>query len=253
MSEIVVLGSGTSNGVPLLGAEYSEAFLANPKNHRTRSSILIQAPKGNILVDCTPDVRFQLLRNDVRSLDAVILTHTHADHVMGMDDLRPFCILQNKPMPVYAGRDFQQHVKRIFAYAFEKWPEGVIVPTFDLKDIHEEFELCEQKICSFWVLHGALPVIGLRVNDVGYVTDVSEIPPKSWEKLQGLDVLILDAVRYEPHPNHFHYEKAIEVAKKLGARQTYFTHLSDVYDHDKVNAELPDGIALAYDGLRVPF
>ncbi len=251
MNKVIVLGSGTSNGVPLLGAEYPEAFLANPKNHRTRSSILIQSGQGNILVDCTPDMRFQLLREKIQSIDAVILTHTHTDHIMGMDDLRPFCLMQKKPMPVYTGEDFQRDIKRIFTYAFETPPEGVCVPSYDLKNVEEELEFLGLKIQMFWVMHGSLPVIGLRVNDFAYLTDVSEIPPPAWEKLQDLDVLILDAVRYHPHPNHFHFEKAVEIAKALAPRQTYFTHLSDVYDHDKVNADCPSTIALAYDGLQI--
>lgn len=250
MTKVIVLGSGTSNGVPLLGSEYSEAFLANPKNHRTRSSIVIQSGQGNILVDCTPDMRFQLLREKIQSIDAVIITHTHADHIMGMDDLRPFCLMQKKPMPVYTGPAFQHDIKRVFAYAFEKQPEGVCVPTYDLKDVEEEFQLLGLKIQTFWVMHGTLPVVGLRINDFAYLTDVSAIPSAAWEKLQNLDTLLLDAVRFDPHPNHFHFEKAIEIARKLHPRQTYLTHLSDVYDHGKVVAALPSNIALAYDGLQ---
>jgi len=251
MAEVIVLGSGTSNGVPSLGIKYSEEFLANPKNRRTRPSILIAAPEGNILVDCAPELRLQLLRENIMMVDAVIITHTNADHVMGMDDIRAFCLLTKRSMPVYTTPDYQKDIRRIFRYAFEENPTGE-VPRFDLIDAPNELHTCGIKIRIFTVMHGPIPVLALRVNDFAYVTDVSYIPPEVESELAGLENLILDAVRYKPHPNHYHYEKAVEVSRRLNARHTYFTHLSDNYDHDKTEAELPAGIFLAYDGLRIP-
>jgi len=248
----VILGSGTSNGVPTLGREYPESFLSNPKNHRTRSSLLLRGPGGNVLVDTSPEMRIQLLRENVMSVDAVIVTHTHADHVMGMDDLRAFCIQTKRPMPIYTSPDYQDDIRRIFNYAFKEFPAGIWVPKFDLHDVPPILELCGLTIHTMWVEHGPWPVLALRINDFAYLTDVSHIPPSAWDQLQGLDTLVLDAVRIRPHPNHFHFEKSIEVAGQLGARQTYFTHLSDDFDHDVVNADLPPGLALAYDGLEIP-
>lgn len=251
MAEVIVLGSGTSNGVPSLGISYSAEFLANPKNHRTRPSILLAGPSGNVLVDCAPEMRLQLLREQVMRVDAVIITHTHADHVMGMDDLRAFCLLTKRSMPVFTTREYQEDIKRIFKYAFDVNPSGE-VPRFELIDIPEVVELCGLSIRILTVMHGALPVLALKVNSFAYVTDVSYIPPEAEAHLHDLDNLILDAVRYKPHPNHYHFDRAIEVANELGARTTYFTHLSHDYDHDKTEAGLPPHIRLAYDGLRIP-
>ncbi len=252
MPSAVILGSGTSNGVPMLGVEYSEAFLAQPKNHRTRCALLLEGPEGNVLVDCPPELRLQLLREHVRMVDAVIITHTHADHVMGMDDLRSLCIVGKKDMPVYTLPRYQNDIKRIYAYAFEPAQTDVELPRFDLRDAPDVLDACGLRIRILRVVHGPWPVLALRVNDFAYVTDVGEIPPEAEEHLHGLDTLVLDAVRYKPHATHFHYDKAIEVAQRLGARRTLFTHLSHDYDHDATNAQLPPGIELAYDGLRIP-
>ena len=251
MAEAVVLGSGTSNGVPMLGMAYPPEFLQNPKNHRTRCALLLRGPVGNVLVDCAPEMRLQLLEAHVLDLEAVIITHTHADHIMGMDDLRSFCIVQKRAMPVYTLTKHMPDIRRIFPYAFQESAEGIEVPRFDLREMPSTAEIAGLKIESMVVEHGSMPVIALRVNDFAYVTDVGGIPPEAEAKLQGLETLILDAVRYKPHPNHFHYDLAIEWAQRLGAKKTYFTHLSHDYDHDKVNAELPDEIELAYDGLRI--
>lgn len=247
----VVLGSGTSNGVPSLGVRYPPGFLENPKNHRTRPSLLLRGPGGDVLVDCAPEMRLQLSREGVERLEAVLVTHGHADHVMGMDDLRSFCLRIGGAMPVYALPETQADIRRIFPYAFAEFPPGIEVPRFDLRDVTDPLELAGLVIETFWVWHGPTRVLGLRVRDFAYLTDVSEIPEDVWPRLRGLDTLVLDAVRRRPHPNHFHLEKAIEVAQRIGARRTYFTHLSHDYDHDRTNAELPDGIRLAYDGLRI--
>jgi phosphoribosyl 1,2-cyclic phosphate phosphodiesterase len=251
MAEAIVLGSGTSNGVPMLGVAYPPEFLQNPKNHRTRCSLLLRGPGGDVLVDCAPEMRIQLLRERVYALEAVVITHTHADHIMGMDDLRSYCIVQKREMPVYTLDEHMADIRRVFPYAFEAFPDGIEVPRFDLRKMPEVLEICGLRIESMVVEHGAMPVIALRVNDFAYVTDVSGIPPEAEAKLQGLDVLVLDAVRYKPHPNHLHYEAALEWSARLAAKKTYFTHLSHDYDHDRVNSELPQGIELAYDGLRV--
>ncbi len=251
MSEAIVLGSGTSSGVPVLGVQYPEAFLANERNHRTRPSLLIVGPEGNLLVDAGPDLRFQLLREEIRRVDAVIITHTHADHIMGMDDLRSFCLITKQPMPIYASPESQADIRRIFPYAFLPGPEGVEVPEYRLIDVQPLQGVVGIELRTFWVYHGPTPVLGLRVRDFAYLTDVNFIPDEAMRQLEGLDTLIMDAVRYRPHPNHYHYEKAIEVAQSIGARQTYFTHLSHDYDHDIVNSELPNGIQLAFDGLRI--
>ncbi|HRF59458.1 MAG TPA: MBL fold metallo-hydrolase [Fimbriimonadaceae bacterium] len=251
MIEAVVLGSGTSNGVPTLGVEYPPEFLANPKNHRTRPSLLLRGPTGNVLVDCAPEMRLQLLREGVMDIDSVLITHTHADHIMGMDDLRSFCLKSKRDMPIYTSPAYQDDIRRVFAYAFAEFGPGIEVPRFDLRDVSDPLELGGMTIGTFWVEHGPWPVMALRVGDFAYVTDVNHIPADSWARLHGLETLVLDGVRRKPHPNHYHLDQAIAVAQALGAQQTYLTHLSHDYDHDVTNAELPEGIALAYDGLRI--
>lgn len=248
----VILGSGTSNGVPTLGRDYSPEFLANPKNHRGRPSCLLVGPTGNVLIDCAPEMRLQLLRENIKDVAATIITHTHADHVMGMDDLRAFCLKDSRAMPVYTGPEYQQDIRRIFQYAFGDFPPGIWVPRFDLRDVPPVIQEGGLEIRTFWVDHGPIPCLAVRVGGFAYVTDVSRIPPESWEELQNLDVLVLDGLRLRPHPNHFHLERAIETAQALKPITTYLTHLSDDYDHDITEAELPPGIHLAYDGLRVP-
>lgn len=251
MPTCVILGSGTSNGVPMLGVEYPEAYLANPKNWRTRASICLLGPTGNLLVDCTPEMRLQMARERIFDVEATLITHTHADHVMGMDDLRSLYVKTRRDMPVYAWPRYQEDIKRIFPYAFIDKIPGIELPRFDLHDVPAVIEVGGMAVHTMEVMHGKIPVVSVRVGDFAYVTDVSEIPPKAWEQLQGLETLVLDAVRLAPHPNHFHYEKALEVAAELGAKKTYFTHLSHDYDHDVTNSKLPAGVELAYDGLRI--
>lgn len=251
MPEVVVLGSGTSNGVPMLGVDYPAEYLANPKNHRCRAAIAILGRTGNLLVDCPPELRIQMTRENIRRVEAVLITHTHADHVMGMDDLRSLCIVQKQAMPVYTLPRYQEDIRRIYPYAFQEFPPGIEVPRFDLHDAPDRISVGGMDIELFVVMHGKIPVIALRCETFAYVTDVSFIPIEVEEKLQGLETLILDAVRFKPHPNHYNLEQALEAAKRLGAKQTYLTHLSHDYDHDRSNAELPTGVALAYDGLRI--
>lgn len=248
---MIVLGSGTSNGVPTLGVTYPEAYLANSKNHRTRPSILVLGPTGNLLVDCSPEMRIQITRELITDIEAVLITHTHADHVMGMDDLRSITLRTKRDMPIYTLPRYQEDIKRIFPYAFIDLPPEIEVPRFALRDVPDTLQVGGMEARIFQVWHGQTPVLGLRINDFAYVTDVSEIPADAMACLRGLETLVLDAVRIKPHPNHFHFSKAIEVAQEIGARQTYFTHLSHDYDHDKTNAELPKGIELAYDRLRI--
>ena len=235
----------------MLGVSYPPEFLANPKNHRMRSSLMLLGPTGNLLVDCTPEMRLQVTGQGITEIEAVLITHAHADHVMGMDDLRSLSMKSGRPVPVYTLPQHAETIRSIFPYAFKEFPDGILVPRFDLIQVPDVLHVGGMEIQTFVVDHGKTPVIGLRVNDFAYITDVSFIPPAAEEKLQDLEVLVLDAVRYKAHPNHFNMEQALVAAARIGAHKTYFTHLSHDYDHDKVNAELPSGIELAYDGLRL--
>jgi len=236
----------------MLGVEYPDSFLANPKNSRTRCSILLKGPSGNLLVDCAPELRLQMVREREYDIDAVLITHTHADHVMGMDDLRSISVKTGKDVPVYAQPMHQEDIRRIFPYAFQSFAPGVQVPRFALQEVPSELQVCGLTLTCFQVWHGRTPVIALRVGDFAYITDVSEIPEGHYEKLAGLNTLVLDAVRFKPHPNHLHYDAAVEVAQRIGAKQTFFTHLSHDYDHDLFERTMPEGIRLCYDGQRIP-
>jgi phosphoribosyl 1,2-cyclic phosphate phosphodiesterase len=234
----------------MLGYEYPQGYLNDPKNHRTRSSLLLAGPTGNLLVDCTPELRLQMTREKVYDVEAVLISHTHADHVMGMDDLRSLCLKYRRPIPVYTLPEYHDDIRRIFNYAFREIPEGVFVPRFDLHNAPEEFEVGGMQVHTFRVEHGRVHVIGLRVGRFAYITDVSRIPENARAKLDDLDVLVVDAVRRKEHPNHFHLARALEVAAEIGAKRTVLTHLSHDYDHEVTNRELPAGVELAYDGMR---
>lgn len=255
MAEAVVLGSGTSHGVPTIGYEYTDAFLANSKNHRWRSGLLIRGYQGNIVVDCSPEFRLQMLREDVRTIEAIILTHTHADHMMGMDDLRAYSDRLGE-LPLLTLPDHFDIVRQVFPYAFRTPPPGLTFPRFDLRAIQPVEHIAGLEIQTFTVLHGtqpsAMPVIGLRIGDFGYVTDVKTVPEPAFEAVQGVKTLLLDGLRPRPHPSHFNFEEAIAFARKVGAERTYLTHLTHDVDHDVTEATLPEGIFLAYDGIRLP-
>ena len=253
--EILVLGSGTSHGVPMIGCQCAVCLSTNPSNRRFRPSILVRHDGKAILVDTTPELRLQALNFDVRQVDAVLYTHTHADHIMGLDDLRRFNDLSGREMPVYGDDATLADIRRIYPYIFRETQVGGGKPRLTLHTIERDFTLFGLRIRSFYVFHGRLPVLAYRFDEqpggrsAAYVTDVSSIPPEALELMRGLDVLILDAVRFEPHPTHFGLYQALEVIAEVTPRQAYLTHLSHHFDHDVVNATLPDNVRLAHDGL----
>ncbi len=250
---VTFLGSGTSSGIPCLGVEYSDEYLSVEKNHRLRSSILVQSNEGNLLIDATPDMRTQLLREEISSIDKVIITHTHADHVLGMNDLRGLNKKDDGNMDIYTLPVHQEGIRQLFPYAFRKGKPGVWLPKFTLHDVEETMRLCGLNVETMKVEHGEMDVVSIRIDDFAYVTDVSYIPPEAWNKLQNLDTLVLGAVRHTPHPNHFNFEQGIDVVNKLKPRMTYFTHIADEINHHEDEAKLPNNIRLAYDGLKLIF
>jgi len=250
--EVVILGSGTSHGVPMIGCTCTVCTSNDPRDQRSRPSIAVRVGAAWLLVDTAPELRVQCVANDVRSIDAVLFTHHHADHVAGLDDLRRFNWINRRPLPCYGSSRTLRNIRRMFAYAFEPAPDSPHSrPQLDLVEVDgAAFRVGEAEVLPIPLVHGSLPVLGFRFGGFAYCTDCSEVPEASQALLQGLDVLVLDALRLTPHPTHFNLEQAVEMAERIGAKKTYFTHIAHEIGHEKINATLPDGMQLAYDGLR---
>jgi phosphoribosyl 1,2-cyclic phosphate phosphodiesterase len=281
---LTFLGTGTSMGVPSLGCGCAVCTSTDPHDKRLRPSILVRwpcpegvelpakAPRARkdylpfppakagdcervVVIDTGPDFREQGLRTGIKRVDAVFYTHSHADHILGLDDLRPLSFAtyrESGPIPLYVTPDTRGTLERIFSYTFSpdsKYPNRARVA---LKDVGDGAQVNEVRFISIPVLHGELPITGYRFGNAAYLTDVSTIPESSFALLEGLDVLIVSALRHIPHPSHATVDQAVHWANRIGARQTWFTHISHDLGHEETNADLPDGIALAYDGLTLP-
>ena len=251
--EVIVLGSGTSHGVPMIGCACPVCTSDDPRDKRTRPSIYVRYGGARILVDTSPELRMQCLENDIRELDAVVFTHHHADHVAGLDDLRRFNWLMKRAVPCYGTERTLSALRRMFAYAFE--PAGDSPhsrPELDLHEIdHSPFEVRGERIVPIPLLHGPMPVLGFRFGRFAYCTDCSTIPEESFGLLRDLEVLILDALRPAPHPTHLSVDQAVEAARRIGANRTYFTHMAHQLKHAETNASLPERMELTYDRLRI--
>jgi phosphoribosyl 1,2-cyclic phosphate phosphodiesterase len=249
--KITVLGSGTSVGVPTIGCHCAVCTSTDPRDNRLRPSILVTYEGRNVLIDTTPDFRTQALRAGFARLDAIIYTHAHADHVMGLDDVRPFNFRQREPIPIYAASETMAAVQRSFPYVFDGLTKESNVPKVDPRIIGGPFELFGVEFEPVPVMHGRQTILGFRFGRAAYLTDHSGIPEPSMARLLGLDVLFLDALRYKPHPTHSTVDQSSKTAAKLEPRRAYFTHICHDLGHERAESLLPPNIRLAYDGLEI--
>lgn len=249
---ITVLGSGTSTGVPTIGCRCEVCTSVDPRDNRLRPSILVRHAGRGILIDTTPDFRTQALRAPVERVDAILYTHAHADHILGLDDVRPFNYRQRSEIPIYAMQETLDAIRRVFRYAFEPEPAQTSIPRLKLHPIENEpFDLFGLTITPLRVMHGDARILGFRFGSAAYITDQSDIPEATKEKLRGLDVLFLDALRHKPHPTHSTVAQSLKWVAELKPRRTFFTHICHDLGHAATEATLPPGVHLAYDGLEI--
>jgi phosphoribosyl 1,2-cyclic phosphate phosphodiesterase len=249
---ITVLGSGTSTGVPTIGCECEVCTSSDPRDNRLRPSILIRYAGHGILIDTTPDFRAQALRAPIERVDAILYTHAHADHILGLDDVRPFNYRQRSAIPIYAKQDTIDSIQRVFRYAFEPEQKQTSVPKLILHPIEDRpFDLFGLTITPLRVIHGKQEILGFRFGSAAYITDQSDIPEATKEKLRDLDVLFLDALRHKPHPTHSTVAQSSKWVDELKPRRAFFTHISHDLGHARTEATLPKGVHLAYDGLEI--
>lgn len=253
---VLFLGTGTSVGVPVLGCECDVCVSDNPRNNRTRCAIAIKLSTGTLLVDTPPDIRTQLLREKIPLVHVVLYTHEHADHLFGLDDLRLFPFRLGRPVPLYCEPRVESRIRKSFDYAFSDreptHPGSRPQLDFETIDPDTPFDVLGVTVTPIPMSHGPhFSVLGFRIGNFAYCTDTNLIPESSIELLDGLETFVVGALRRKPHPTHFTLDEAVAVAQRVGARQTYLTHLSHDLEYEATNAELPDGIDLAYDGLRV--
>ncbi|MCA9034662.1 MAG: MBL fold metallo-hydrolase [Planctomycetaceae bacterium] len=281
---MTIMGTGTSVGVPMAGCECEVCLSTNPKNHRYRSGVLVRAPRGNFLIDTGPELRLQLVREKIRWIHAVLFTHAHADHILGLDDLRIFGFrlehqaadaakeeaeraglpfdeeqfLRQNPIsiPLYCEEVVESSLRDVFSYAFadpSKQSHRYATPRLRFETIHHgsTFDMLGLPVTPIRLKHGELPILGFRIGNVAFCTDVSTVPAESRDLLRNLDVLIIDALRYEPHPTHLSVDGALKVIRQLEPRQAYLTHMSHSLDYDKLCSELPSHVRPAFDGLEI--
>ncbi|MEP7146190.1 MAG: MBL fold metallo-hydrolase [bacterium] len=250
--KVIILGTGTSQGVPVIGCKCETCTSGNPKDKRLRTSVFINVDGTKILIDTSIDFRQQMLRNSIDDIDAVLFTHHHVDHINGLDDLRQITQKHNKVIQLYGNKTTIDEMKISFRYVFdEELISHHAVPLVNFNIIeNKNFKIGDVEIIPVECMHGNLKIFGYRINNFAYITDCSAISDEELDKLTDLKIFVINALRIRPHPTHFNLQQAIEVAKKVKAGETYFTHITHDILHDKINATLPKGIELAFDGIE---
>ncbi len=250
---LTVLGSGTSMGVPTIGCTCRVCTSADPLDRRLRPSVLVEYGGRHVLIDTTPDFREQALRAGIRKLDAVLYTHGHADHILGLDDLRPLSFHSPGRVPLYVNHHTEQALRQVFHYFFDEDNPYPSKAQVELKHNHEPIELYGARFEPIPVLHGDDEIEGYRFGTAAYLTDMSDIPDDSKKKLRDLDILVIDALRHKPHPTHSTVENSLRLVEELAPKRAFFTHISHDLGHEETNAKLPPHVRLAHDGLKLEF
>lgn len=251
---LTVLGSGTSMGVPTIGCSCAVCHSDDPRDRRTRPSVMIEYGGKVVIIDTTPDFREQAIREKIRQVDAVLYTHTHADHILGIDDLRPLSY-RHKPnkLPLYARAEAAEFIRNMFRYIFDADYKFGGLPLVELKAIDGPFELFGVQIEPVPVIHGDSEIYGFRLGSAAYLTDFSDVPESSYDALRGLDILFLDALRHKPHPTHSTVENSLRIAERTQAKRVFFTHICHDLPHEATNAALPAHVQLSHDGMKLAF
>ncbi|MFL6440261.1 MAG: MBL fold metallo-hydrolase [Terriglobales bacterium] len=250
---ITVLGSGTSMGVPTIGCDCKVCTSQDARDRRTRPSVLIQFGGYSVLIDSTPDFREQALRENIKRLDAVLYTHAHADHILGLDDLRPLTFKREHKLPIYADDPTARIIERMFAYVFDPESTYSTRPQVTLHRLNGALNLFGAKFQPLKVMHGDTEITAYRFGTAAYLTDFSTIPGPTIEALSGLDVLFLDALRRRPHPTHSSLDESLKIVQRLNPKRAFFVHMSHDLGHEETNRSLPENVRLAHDGLKLEF
>lgn len=252
--QLTMLGVGSSAGTPVIGCHCPTCLSSDPRNKRTRCSALLTLASGhNILIDSGPDLRLQALREGIEQVDAVLYTHAHADHLHGIDDLRAFCQIKKQQIPLYGNQQTMQHIQQRFAYAIREPSDFWEIPVLGLNIVEQPFLLFDVLVRPVPVWHGKLGILGYRIGDLAYLTDVSALDSVAFESLRGLRILMLDCLRYTPHFSHIHLEQSLAYASQIKATNTYLMHMTHDIEYQHLSAMLPEGVQLAYDGIKLTF
>ena len=253
IASLTVLGSGTSMGVPTIGCGCEVCRSSDPHDRRLRPSIMLQYGGHAVLVDTTPDFRTQALREGITHIDAVLYTHAHADHILGLDDLRPLSFRHSGKMPLFARKDVAERIRQMFDYIFDGRYKFGGLAQVELTVINGPLELFGARFVPVKVMHGDAEIIGYRFGTAAYLTDFSSIPEESFAQLDNLDILFLDALRHTPHPTHSTIENSLKIVERLKPRRAFFTHIAHDLPHEATNASLPTNVRLCYDGMKLDF